>query len=182
MREILAQKGEQGVPAWSPDGSQIAIAVNVEAPGPGNAPRGIYVVDSSTGKGAKVAGSDGLTSPMWSPDGKYFTAKTADETSILLFDSKAEKWNTIAKATALSGLTWSRDSKYLFVQKIDDAGQPIYRLHAGDFKEEPVVDFRSFLESGVETCALQSAAADGSLIIRLKSTGGNVYALDLDLP
>jgi Tol biopolymer transport system component/DNA-binding winged helix-turn-helix (wHTH) protein len=182
MREILAQEGEQGVPAWSPDGSQIAIAVNVEASGPANAPRGIYVVDSSTGKAEKVVGSDGLTSPMWSPDVKYFTAKTADETSILLFDSKAEKWNTIAKGTALSGLTWSRDSKYLFVQKIADAGQPIYRLHAGDFKEEPVVDFHSFLESGVETCVLQSAAADGSLIVRLKRSGGNVYALDLDLP
>ena len=120
---------------------------------------------------------------MWSPDGKYFTAKTADERrELLLFDSGTQKWSPIATAPRYRELTWSRDSKYLFVQKIDDRDSPIYRLHAGDFKEEPVVELPFISENGVETCALQSAASDGSLIIRLKRTGGNVYGLDLDLP
>jgi Tol biopolymer transport system component/DNA-binding winged helix-turn-helix (wHTH) protein len=182
LRETLSQAGEQGVPAWSPDGSQLALAVNVEASEVPNAPRGIYIVNLSTGEPAKVPGSDGLTSPMWSPDGKYFTAKTADETSILLFDSKAEKWNPITKGVALSGLTWSRDSKYLYVQKFSEEDQPIYRLRMPDFKEERVTDCRSFLQAGAETCALVSGQGDGSLILRLKRNGGQIYALDLDFP
>ena len=182
VQEILAQKGEQGVPAWSPDGSTIAIAVNVDPPPDPAAPRGIYTVDWKTRNAAKLPGSDGLTSPMWSPDGKYFIAKTADERAILLFDHRTQKWNPIGTGTSLSGLTWSRDSRYLFVQKPLEPGQPIYRLRAGDFKPERVVSFESFLKRGIETCALQSAASDGSLTIRLRRGGGYVYTLDLDLP
>jgi DNA-binding winged helix-turn-helix (wHTH) protein len=182
LKELLPQAGEQGVPAWSPDGSQIAVAVNVEASEVPNAPRGIYIVNVSSVKLAKVPGSDGLTSPMWSPDGKYFTAKTADESAILLFDTKTERWNPIAKSAALTGLTWSRDSKYLYVQKFVEEGQPIYRLVAPSFKEERVTDCRSFLQAGAETCALVSGQGDGSLIVRLKASGGQVYAMDLNLP
>jgi Tol biopolymer transport system component/DNA-binding winged helix-turn-helix (wHTH) protein len=182
LHEILPQDGEQGVPAWSADGTEIAVAVNVDAAPAPDAPRGIYVVNVSSGKAAKIPGSEGLTSPMWSPDGKYFTAKAADESAILLFDSQAETWKPIATGTALSGLTWSRDSRYLYVQKFAEEAQPIYRLRAGGFKQERVTDCSSFLQAGAETCALISGQSDGSLILQLKTTGGQVYALDLTLP
>jgi Tol biopolymer transport system component len=182
LQEISSQKGEQSVPAWSPDGSAVAIALNVDPPPDSAALRGIYVVDWGTKRAAKIPGSEGLTSPMWSPDGKYFTAKTADQREVLLFDHQSQKWNTIATGTSLSGVTWSPDSKYLFEQNILDPGQPVYRLHAGDFKPERVVSFESFVQNGVETCVFETVAADGSLIVRLKRSGGNVYALDLDLP
>jgi Tol biopolymer transport system component len=167
VEEILAQEGVQGVPAWSPNGTEIAIAVNwISYSDPPsatpNAPRGIYVVDLATRRAEKISGSDGLTSPMWSPDGKYFTAKSADETSLLLFDPKAGQWKAVAKGAVLSGLTWSKDSQYLFVQRI--------------------VDCRSLLEAGAERCLLQNSQADGSLVFRLENTGGQVYALDLAFP
>jgi Tol biopolymer transport system component len=182
VQEILPQEGTQGVPAWSPDGTQIAIAVNVFAPDDSKLPKGIYVVDWRTRKGAKVANSDGLTSPAWSPDGKYFIAKTADERAILLFDARRQVWKPIAKGVVLSGLTWSSDSRYLYVQNIADEGQPIYRLHAGDFNRERVASFESAIQEGFEMCALQAGAADGSLIVRLRRSGGQMYALDLKLP
>ncbi|MFZ0857861.1 MAG: winged helix-turn-helix domain-containing protein [Candidatus Acidiferrales bacterium] len=182
VQEILAQEGEQSVPAWSPDGEQIAIAVNADAPADPRAPRGIYIVDRKTRAAKKVANSDGFTSPMWSPDGKYFTAKTLDERSILLFDSQTQQWKPIATGTVLSGLTWSRDSQYLYVQNFADEGQPIYRLHAGDFKPQRVLSFETALKEGVDMCALESGVADGSLIVRMRHSGGLVYALDLNFP
>jgi Tol biopolymer transport system component/DNA-binding winged helix-turn-helix (wHTH) protein len=182
IQEVLPREGEQGVPAWSPDGTRIAIAVNVFVPSDTKEPRGIYIVDWKTRQATKVRNSDGLTAPEWSPDGKYFIAKTADEGAILLFDPPTQTWKPIAKGTVLSGLTWSRDSQYLYVQKIADDGQPIHRLHAGDFKWEPVVSFRSALQEGFDLCVLQHATADGSLIVRLRSGGGHVYAMDLNFP
>lgn len=182
IREILSQPGEQGVPAWSPDGARIAVAVNVFAPADTMESRGIYVVDWKTQQNRKVPNSDGLTSPAWSPDGKYFIAKTPDERAILLFNAPTQTWKTIAEGTVLSGLTWSRDSQYLYVQKLADEGQPIYRLHAGDFKWERVVSFEDSFQEGFDLCVLQNGTADGSLIVRLRSSGGQVYALDLNFP
>jgi len=182
VQEILPEPGEQGVPAWSPDGAQIAVAVNVFASSDSKLPRGVYVVDWKTRKSAKVPNSDGLTSPMWSPDGKYFIAKTLDERAILMFDARTQTWKTIAKGTALSGLTWSRDSQYLYVQNISDEGQPIYRLRVGNFKSKRVVSFESAIQEGFDLCVLQHGVSDGSLIVRLRSSGGQVYALDLNFP
>lgn len=182
IQEILPDAGEQGVPAWSPDGTQIAIAVNVFPPPDAKVPRGIFLVNWKTRQGHQVAGSEGLTSPMWSPDGKYFIAKTADERAILSFDARTQTWKTIANGAVLSGVTWSRDSRYLYVQKFADEGQPIYRLRVPGWEWERVVDFASAIKEGFDLCVLQSAAEDGSLIVRLSSSGGQVYALDLNLP
>jgi Tol biopolymer transport system component/DNA-binding winged helix-turn-helix (wHTH) protein len=182
VQEVFSQEGEQSVPAWSPDGSTIAVALNVDAPPNAGAPRGIYLINWTTRKATKIPASEGLTSPQWSPDGKYFIAKTADERSILRLDARTQKWDEIAGGTALSWPTWSRDSKYLFVQKIADPGQSIYRLRAGNFKGEQVLNFESLIEGGAEGCVFLGIAPDGSLIIRKKYSGGHVYALDLDLP
>jgi Tol biopolymer transport system component/DNA-binding winged helix-turn-helix (wHTH) protein len=182
IQEILALRGEQSVPSWSPDGSKIAVAMNVDPPSDASFQRGIVVVDLKSQRSEKIPGSEGLTSAMWSPDGKYFTAKTLDERELLLFDRQTQKWNSIVKATVVSGLTWSRDSKYLYMQNLAEEGQPVFRLRAEDFKPERVVSFESFLKEGVESCPLESGTGDGSLIVRLRRSGGQVYALDLNLP
>ncbi len=182
IQEVLALKGQQSVPAWSPDGSKIAVAVNVDPPSDTSGQRGIFIVDWSSQQAEKIPGSEGLTSPMWSPDGEYFTAKRADQHELLLFDRQTQNWNSIAKATVVSGLTWSRDSKYLYMQNLAEQGQPVFRLRAGDFKPERVISFESFLKEGVESCPLESGTGDGSLIVRLRRSGGQVYALDLNFP
>lgn len=182
IEEISPDKGEQSLPTWSPNGSQLALAMNVDAPDNSRTARGIYVIDWKGRTSKKLSGSEGLTSPMWSPDGKYFTAKTADEKAILAFDAQRQKWNTIARGAVLSGLMWSRDSKYLYVQYLADEGAPIYRLWAGNFKPERVATFESALKQGIESCVLEPWSADGSLMMRIKSSSGHVYALDLNFP
>jgi Tol biopolymer transport system component len=181
IQEISSQDGEQGVPAWSPDGSTIAIAVNVDPPSSA-APRGIYLVDWKTRQTQKVPESDGLTSPQWSPDGKYFIAKTSDQSTILQFDKQKRNWKEIAKDAVFSGVTWSKDSNYLYVQKVLDPGQPVYRLRAGSFQFERVVSFESWIEGGAVESIFEGFTADGAMIIKNKRSGGKVFALDLELP
>jgi Tol biopolymer transport system component/DNA-binding winged helix-turn-helix (wHTH) protein len=182
VQEVFAQEGEQSLPTWSPDGEQIALALNVDPPPSPTAPRGIYIVDWKSHQSTKVAGSEGFTSPLWSPDGKYFTAKTVDDRAILLFDRRTERWTPIATGTTLSGLTWSPDSRYLYVQKMADPGEPIYRLRAGDFKPQLVLDLEPLLGTSVLRCVFDGLAPDGSLALILKHSDVRVYALDVELP
>lgn len=183
MQELLPEKGEQAVPSWSADGKSIALAMNVSAPQGFNGPKGIYIVDWETRKATKLPDSEGLTSPMWSPDGKYLTAKTFDEHRLLLFDSQAGKWKEIANGKLLSGHgAWTHDSKYLLIQDGLEPGQPIYRLHAGDFKRERVLSFEAILGSGVDRCVLTDLAPDDAPIITVLRRGTRVYALDVSFP
>jgi DNA-binding winged helix-turn-helix (wHTH) protein/WD40 repeat protein len=183
VREVLPQEGEQSSPSWSADGKSIVLAMNVLAPGTFSGPRGIYVVDLETRKATKVPGANGLTSPMWSPDGKYLTAKSTDERRIFLFDSPTDKWNEIAFGKFLSGQgAWTHDSRYLLIQDGLEPGQPIYRLRAGDFKRDRLVSFESLLGSGVEQCVLADLASDDALIITLQRSGSRVYALQVNFP
>lgn len=183
VHEILpAIAGEHSIPSWSPDGKSIAVATNVRIPAGPDVVQGIFIVDAETHEAAKIPGSEGLTEPTWSPDGKYFTAKTPDDTGILLFDPNTHVWREIAHDTSLGGLHWSSDSKYLFVQNVEEPGQPVYRLTAGSFKRERWMDMTSVLNEGTLRCVLQTVAPDGSAIVSLTRSGVRIYALDLDLP
>ena len=181
IQPVLSEKGEQSVPSWSPDGSSIAVALNVNAPEPGD-PTGIYIVDLKTHHTSRIPGSDGLTSPMWSPDGRYFTAKTVGEDAIMLFDPAGKSWRKIVSATGISFVVWSHDSRHLYEQNGLDPGQAIYSLRVGDFKRERVVGFEPFIRDGAEACAFQSVLPDGSLVVRLRRSGDQVFALDVEYP
>lgn len=183
VQEVLPSPGEQGGPTWSPDGKSIALVLNPSAPAGFAGPKGIYIVDWQTRQATKIPGSDAYTSPLWSPDGKYFTAKTYDQRQIMRFDWKTGKWAQIASGKTFSGLgVWSHDSKFLYVQDAFEPGQPIFRLRAGDFRRERFLSFESLITGGIQRCALQDMAPDGSLVITLTRSGTHIYALDLDLP
>lgn len=183
IEELLPRlEGAQGVPSWSPDGKSVAIAVNVDAARESKLPRGIFILNRESHEVTKLPESEGMTNPLWSPDGKYFTAKTPDERSILRYDWNSRKWTSIASDTQLGGLSWSSDSKYLYVQNIIQQGQPIYRLRAGDFRSELYLNLNSLLSEGIVRCALQTVAPDGSPVLALIRKGVHLYAVDLDLP
>jgi Tol biopolymer transport system component len=174
---------EQSTPVWSADGASIAVALNVTAVPGSNVPRGIFIADWKSRRSRMLPGSEGFTTPVWSPDGKYLTAKTYDERGLMLYDANRQKWTELASGTALSGRPlWSKDSKYLYIQDLLEPGEPVYRLRAGDFSRERFIDFRKVLNSGIEQCALEDLALDGSPVILLTRRGVRVYVLDLDLP
>jgi Tol biopolymer transport system component/DNA-binding winged helix-turn-helix (wHTH) protein len=178
---IVRQPGIQGVPAWSPDGKSIAFSASghdANANGDGS---GIFVMDWATRNVVKLAGSEKLTSPMWSPDGKYLCAKTYQQDKISIFDPALKKWNEIQAGQDISGVSWSRDSKYLYFQDMLEAGQPIYRLHASDWKREKFLSFETYLNGSLDRCVLETLAPDGSPIIGFER-GLQIYALDVDLP
>lgn len=180
-QEIWPELGEQSLPRWSHDGNSVVLALNVLAPGDFKGPRGIYAIDYASREATKVLGSEGLTNPMWSPDGKFLVAKTSDETGILRFDEPAQQWVKIESGDSLASIMWSADSRYLYYQCPQAPGEPVYRLRASDFKREKVASFEDLLASGIVRTSLQALDPAGALVIASVRSIGPIYALDLDL-
>jgi dipeptidyl aminopeptidase/acylaminoacyl peptidase len=70
-RQITDGDWDDGRPAWSPDGSQIAFASNRSPGRDWNDACDIWVVLAKGGRARRVTSGDGsLSAPSWSPDGK----------------------------------------------------------------------------------------------------------------
>ncbi len=173
------QQGTHSLPAWSPDGRSIALAVNVRRADVPAAERGIFIVERATRGATRLAGSEGLTAPFWSPDGRHLIAQTLDQGRVLRFDAAANEWVEIAHGRSLSGPTWSPDSRHLYVQDIRESGSPVYRLRVPDFSRDGEFSLEPLLRHGFQIAAFQGLTPDGSLIVQLSRTGTQLHAIDL---
>ncbi|MCI0535174.1 MAG: winged helix-turn-helix domain-containing protein [Verrucomicrobiales bacterium] len=182
VEEIWKQAGEQSLPVWSPDGESIALALNVNMPDTPVDRRGIFIVNWKTRQAVKVPASDGLTCPLWSPDGKHLVARTPDDKKVLRFDPRAQNWREVFGGGKLVGPAWSPGGDSLYVQDVREAGQPVYRVGAGNWKRTRAVSFEKSLGPGVRRWLLQTVAPDGSLVISLVRSESRVYALEVDFP
>jgi DNA-binding winged helix-turn-helix (wHTH) protein/Tol biopolymer transport system component len=177
-REIVSRDQASREPTWSPDGNAIAYAV---AAGDGGATPGLYILDLKTHATTKVPGSEGYTKASWSPDGSLIAAIATDDTRLALFDRRSGQSTELAKGGVLGPAVWSADSRFIYFQDIVEEDEPVRRVSVGDGRIERVVDFRKWLEGGVQRCGFESLAPDGTLMVRLSRGDHDVYSLKLAL-
>lgn len=163
-------RSQQLDPNWSPDGTKIIYAN--ESNDPASA---IHVLDLSTHQVSNLAGSNGLYSPRWSPDGRYICAFSSDSKTLLLFDVHTEKWTPLASGS-LSWLNWSHDGKYVYV--LDFRGKnAVVRIRIADKKLEQVADLKDLNPTGRYGAALALTPNDEPLLLRDTGTQ-DVYSVD----
>jgi Tol biopolymer transport system component len=116
--------GQQAMPAFSPDGNQIAFAWNG---GQGSVPH-IYAKMIGTESPLQLtSGSDRDLFPAWAPDGRsiaflrYFSAGAA----IYQVSPLGGNTHRVAQLASASGLCWTRDGKFLLVAGQQTAAQKL---------------------------------------------------------
>ena len=134
--------GPQGDPSWSPDGKSVIFG----GPG-GGGPTMIRILNIDTHQIETVKGSDGLFSPRWSPDGRYFVAMHGDSTGLSLYDFKSRTW-TMLVPDIVAYPCWSHDGRYLYVQRLGDKSDVI-RIAVPNGKIEQVVSLKRFPQTGL---------------------------------
>jgi Tol biopolymer transport system component len=160
---------------WSADGKQIAYAGDANDAILRNSNPAIKILDVPTGKVSPLAGSQGMFSPRWSPDGRYLAAMTSDSSRLMLFDFETRSWKQIGSGT-LSWLNWSPDGKFVYVKDLRGKGS-IERFHVPDGNVDRIVDLKDFVLTGLGGGAV-SVAPDGSpLLLRDRGTQ-DIYSLD----
>jgi Tol biopolymer transport system component len=180
-QRVLPSEQSQAHPNWSPDGKLLVFGTGFVP----NMP--IYSIDLESKQVSTLRGSDGLSWPRESPDGRYIVAtRTTSPSSLMLFDVANQKW------TEVSGLeagfpSWSHDGKYIYFQVwrsgARDFHQRVVRLRLSNYKIEDVADVKNVgrLTTGTFMEWFGIAPDDSPLFARDISTS-EIYALEIQWP
>ena len=162
-------------PGWSRDGKSLVFGY----PASPTQPASIHLYDLETHQISKVAGSDGIFSPRWSPDGRYIAGITWDDQNLMLFDSRTQKWTTAASGS-IGWPSWSRDSKYIYFDN-GTGDWKVYRVRIADRKVEQVVSLKG-IEAPGDLESYVGLEPDDSVLVLKNIVSREIYALDVELP
>lgn len=170
------------VPDFSGDDRRIVAGPDWETASrsPEKTSLNFYTLDS--GNLESVPGSHGLLGARWSPDGRYLVAFTADMRQLKIFDISQRRWTDMTSGNYFSVPIWSADSKWIYFQDLLDSGEPVFRMRPGDLTKERVFSFEEILNSGTQRCGFYGLTPDGAIVFRATREGGDIFALDVDLP
>lgn len=165
-RPLTAGDPGESLPAWSPDGRQLAF-VSKASTGSGEATLHVLPVDGPGVARTVATMADGIADPAWSPDGRWiaYTSRARDER----YDAPDESWQAPRKIetffTRLDDEGWIFDRpRHVFVVPADGTGA--WRdLTPGPHQHEGV----SWLadSSGVVTSAARHEGWDRDLAVDL---------------
>jgi serine/threonine protein kinase/Tol biopolymer transport system component len=175
-RELIPDDSQNEQDAtWSADGKRIAFAGDANDAMGRNSGPAIKILEVQTGKVSPLAGSQGMFSPRWSPDGRYIAAMSADSSKLMLFDFQTQSWKQIGSGT-LSWLNWSRDGQYIYLKDLSGKGSA-ERIRVPDGKVDQLVDLKDFVLTGLGGGSV-SVSADGSPVLLRDRGTQDIYSLD----
>ncbi len=143
QRLLPEDNGSESDPTWSPDGEKMVFATGRE--GGNDASSVVSVLDIANKKVAILPGSVGMTSPRWSPDGRFVVATSSDLRTMKLFDFKTQQWSILYKGLVIFP-TWSMDSHSIYFMGENDSS--ILRVHVTGGEPERVVDLKDLPMTG----------------------------------
>jgi len=180
-RRLLPGNTYQMDPSWSPDGHFLAFGSSNEDIGLAGGQTAIQKLDLKTMQVSKIAGSDGLVSPCWSPDNRYLAALVSATSNPVLFEFKSQKWTELA-AVAAEWPQWSRDGKYLYFVSRTPNNVSVLRVRVDDRKVEEVVSLTGFHQEWGALGPWFGLASDDSPLLLRNAGTQDIYAIDWQAP
>jgi eukaryotic-like serine/threonine-protein kinase len=184
--EILPDdKNTEDDPDWSLDGQKIMLA-EYPPEGFGGNPEeyGIVQVDLQTKKISPLPGTSARWAPRWSPNRRYLSVFSADDSKLELLNLENGAWSEVAAGKVLQYPNWSSDSKYLYYEDFGSDGPELDRINIADHKKERLVGLKGIprVSLNLSDAPWNGVAPDGSPLIMRDVGNREVYSLELQLP
>jgi Tol biopolymer transport system component/DNA-binding winged helix-turn-helix (wHTH) protein len=166
---------------WSTDGNSLAYA-GLSAI---DSKTSLQVLNLKTRKVTVVTDSAGMSSPRWSPDGRYLLAEPMDNGRLMLYDFNLRSWQQLTQGKLeIDYPSWSPDGKCVYFNSVSEKGSPEYRICLNDRKIQRVADMAqagSLLFGGAASY-WTGLAPDGSILGTRDTGTEEIYALDVKFP
>lgn len=179
LRQLMRADYNVADPSFSADGKSIVFGGIPDLMGQGDTPRSIEILNLATNHITELAGSKGLFSPRWSPDGQQIAALTLDQQKIMLYDVKTQNWRVLA-VTSAADPVWSSDSRYLYFHAYMAPLNPVSRIEISGGHIEPMVTIKEFPAGTVSRYFFSGLTPDNAVIINMELDDSNLYSLDLN--
>ena len=167
-------------PTWSPAGDALAFSGSSAAVSSNKHP--IEILDLKTRALNPLPNSDGYSSPVWSPDGRWLVAIDGDSSGIALYDFTARTWSELTKMPA-SYPNWSRDGACVYFNDSFDVKLPVYRICLKERKPELVANLAKLGTLATGTFGQWTGLApDDSILATRDISLEEIYALEAQLP
>ncbi len=170
---LLEDKGQSG-PVWSADGKSIIFGRVVAR----DSSLSLFQLDLDTHKVTDIPGSEDLSDPVGSRDGRYLVATTKDGATLKAYDFTTRKWTELVRAP-LTDYGFFRDDKTVFY--MDPVKQGMFRVRISDRKVEQIADI-SHIDQPTMPYGFRwtGIAPDGSPLLMRDVGIGEIYALELE--
>jgi DNA-binding winged helix-turn-helix (wHTH) protein/Tol biopolymer transport system component len=172
-RQLAAEdSGNQIDATWAPDGGSVVFGRSHLDPD-----LAIYSFDLKSRRLSKITGSDGLTAPRLSPDGRYLIALTRDWTTLKLYEFVSSTWSDFVRfESGIGYANWSHDSKSVYARIRRPGGREVVRVSLEDRQLKSVLSTEDVDEPNPLWMGL---ANDDSILLRRDRSARDVYTLHL---
>ena len=173
---ILADQRNLADPDWSADGRSIVFGGQAELMGKEGDPHVIQILDLSTHAIRTLPGSENLFSPRWSPDGRWISALSLDQTRLVLYDVQRGTWRTLLRGSA-ADTVWSSDSQSIFSHAFAEPNSGIMRIPLNGADNLIADPSKTGLPS--DDYRFSGITPNGAPIVEPGTSTGNLYSIDM---
>lgn len=186
-RPMMEQGFSQFDPNWSPDGNEIMFA----AYRPGAEPNAtligdIEIYDLRTHALSVLPGSEGLSAPRWSPDGRYVAATAIandkwEIPAVRLYDFHTGNW-TPFENDPIDNKWWSHDGKYFYFDKFAETAPAVFREDLSTRHIDHVASLKDLRRASGMMGSWMGLTPDDSPMLLRDTSIKEIYALRLRAP